>query len=538
MTRPTKVQGNADSSIFWSARPSTRNPDVIEQEHLRLDAEIAVIDARIAELELDRVALKRRKNILAPISQLSHDVLGNIFHEIQSLEFDTDNDEEDGAARPQSPQLPWIRAVTHVCSRWRELALATPTLWTNIQLGRISLVSEMLRRSNSAPLSITIPEKGTNIPFPHETKQVLREHLHRTKFLDLRLPPSWYEFLNTILRSNITPDTLQSCSFSTGVLGVDLPIDILVHSTHSLRFLNLDMCFFRLRSLNTSISFSCLSQLQLTGPATRCADFLDFVSLPLACSVTVDFWDRTWDFSVLHPFIRGFWESRVVHYISVGTQVTPGGRIDDQMVLKDNDPTRGSLTTRISSRTGPPIDVTGTFIRFLSLIPIHRTTSLSVGTKLDKSFWTFINDSCRDIMDLDFSSGDLNTFFETFHVRDQVPILKTQDGLILDPSVDLAALATPFRFPKVTHITFHDALLLKEKLELLKECLLVRQLVGKQIHSLTFKNMLGLTAPQADAFSPYIKEKVSWSYPSYLDTDPEDGLDGTEEKSSDDSEEE
>lgn len=48
----------------------------------------------------------------------------------------------------------WIPAVTHVCRRWRDVALNAPVLWTNIRLMRAECVEAFLQRSQQAPLTV------------------------------------------------------------------------------------------------------------------------------------------------------------------------------------------------------------------------------------------------------------------------------------------------------------------------------------------------------------------------------------------------
>lgn len=78
----------------------------------------------------------------SPIAQLPSETLITIF--LECVAHDT----------PSLSNLGWIQ-ITHVCRFWRDLALHSPLLWTNIplRLGR-ECMEEFIRRSNSAPLKL------------------------------------------------------------------------------------------------------------------------------------------------------------------------------------------------------------------------------------------------------------------------------------------------------------------------------------------------------------------------------------------------
>ncbi|TDL14404.1 hypothetical protein BD410DRAFT_903053 [Rickenella mellea] len=49
----------------------------------------------------------------------------------------------------------WIKA-THVCRRWRQISLASPTLWTYVDTSWGTMATEFIARSGDAPLKLTI----------------------------------------------------------------------------------------------------------------------------------------------------------------------------------------------------------------------------------------------------------------------------------------------------------------------------------------------------------------------------------------------
>jgi hypothetical protein len=114
-------------------------------EHLR-----QAIDAELKSLEKSALALKLRRNALAPISRLPPETIVIIFsflslprHYVRLLT----GDEQDNLA--------WLR-VSHVCGRWREIALNHPRFWSRIDFTTLTLagVTEVLSRSKMAPLEL------------------------------------------------------------------------------------------------------------------------------------------------------------------------------------------------------------------------------------------------------------------------------------------------------------------------------------------------------------------------------------------------
>ncbi|TFK72267.1 hypothetical protein BDN72DRAFT_957430 [Pluteus cervinus] len=499
-------------------------PNFMETERLRIDTEIAGLDSRILELELARAALKKTRNTLTSISRLSQDIFRSIFQEVQDEHGMTSHKE---AVFPYfrlelESQMPWVRALTHVCSHWRELALNTPTLWTHVQLNNIGLASDMLVRSRTAPLSITATFPYSNHKASEQLQkyipQALRMHLHHTTFIDLRLPHDWYEELYTaISQSTITPNTLEACSFRAidlhdlASFPVDLPVDVVVKSASSLRHITLDMCAFPLNPSSTRVSFSCLSSLQIRCGPTHCVEFLDLLSLPITCSVYIVSWTR--NHSSLHPFVRGFWEdsNRVLFSLAFGPlemEYMP----DLLMAFMDKDPTKGTLKIRLD-KVHPLGDSTGArvYTSFFSLVPLHCMTHLAVHGSLENTFWTYIGESCLQVTHLHVRIDNPYFLCMLINIRDQVPTLETSAGLTLDPSAGEAALAAnSIRLPMLAHITFANMEVPKMEFELLGESLIVRRLVGKPLHSLTFNDVFDVETEQAFGLTQYITGEISW----------------------------
>jgi hypothetical protein len=114
-------------------------------EHLR-----RAIDDELKSLEKSARALKLRRNALAPIACLPPETIAIIFSFL-SLPRDyvrmLTGYEEDSLA--------WLR-VSHVCHRWREIALNHPRFWSHVDFNTLTLagVTEVLSRSKMAPLEL------------------------------------------------------------------------------------------------------------------------------------------------------------------------------------------------------------------------------------------------------------------------------------------------------------------------------------------------------------------------------------------------
>lgn len=86
-------------------------------------------------------------------------------------EMDEDDEDED------EPILPFQVLVSHVCRHWREIALESPALWTNLTFSEGAPFTKSqiwLERSKGLPLDIridcTIPDVYDDHPHPHPTE--------------------------------------------------------------------------------------------------------------------------------------------------------------------------------------------------------------------------------------------------------------------------------------------------------------------------------------------------------------------------------
>ncbi|KAG6825518.1 hypothetical protein H0H92_003418 [Tricholoma furcatifolium] len=140
-------------------------------------------------MELHENTLKYYKihyNALSTSFCLPPEILGAIFKEVVTMYH---YDRHHG-----TKSLEWIMVISHVCSRWREVALSTERLWSNIPIESPEWAMEMIRRSNTAPLTIeycggTLHSIAPSGPFD-VLQTIFISHLSLVKSLDLRFEAS------------------------------------------------------------------------------------------------------------------------------------------------------------------------------------------------------------------------------------------------------------------------------------------------------------------------------------------------------------
>jgi len=135
-----------------------------------------VIDDEIKASEQVTQELKYRHNALAPISRLLPETLAEIF---SLLSFSADDYDD-------VPCLEWIR-VTHVCHRWREIALSFPYLWNYINFTELTLagITEILARAKMSPLHLEANISPSNKAQFNAFGRQLKAHIYHTRHLSI-----------------------------------------------------------------------------------------------------------------------------------------------------------------------------------------------------------------------------------------------------------------------------------------------------------------------------------------------------------------
>jgi hypothetical protein len=107
---------------------------------IRSDANVDAVDEEIAGLQALIRARQTRRNALMPINCLPREVLVGVFRYALKL---------DGASKYKT--LPFML----VCTLWREVALESPSLWSDVELWPLPCFKVFLARAKEAPLTVT-----------------------------------------------------------------------------------------------------------------------------------------------------------------------------------------------------------------------------------------------------------------------------------------------------------------------------------------------------------------------------------------------
>ncbi|KAJ3540376.1 hypothetical protein NMY22_g4322 [Coprinellus aureogranulatus] len=123
--------------------------------------------ARRATLQTEILAIENRWNALLPVNRLPHEILSTIFEIVKALW-------EQGYFKRR---LFWMR-LSFVCRHWREIALETTSLWTNVDFANPAIGELMLSRSKKALLEVSFK----TLPSP-QSEVLLRKTLSQTQRL-------------------------------------------------------------------------------------------------------------------------------------------------------------------------------------------------------------------------------------------------------------------------------------------------------------------------------------------------------------------
>ncbi|KAF5314484.1 hypothetical protein D9619_011763 [Psilocybe cf. subviscida] len=168
------------------------------------------------------LGLRSQLNMYASVARLPPEILLQIFAKLT----------EDGGFVDSMKCIP----ITHVCRRWRSLALDAPALWTNLSSENLLWTTAMLERSKSAPLTVLMDEMSHRVATP------ILKHLSRIISLTIE---DWsageLQTLHALIEDNaIVAPQLEVLSLSCdGVLPWSLP-STTFQQTHRLNNLFID----------------------------------------------------------------------------------------------------------------------------------------------------------------------------------------------------------------------------------------------------------------------------------------------------------
>jgi hypothetical protein len=155
--------------------PSLRDIDVTIEGHLQ---QIALLEAKIT-FEREAITLQRQlRNAHSPVNRCPPEVLSRIFLLCRPPSWQED-----------SLQF-FLRAVTHVCARWRMSALADPSLWNLVPCRHATGTDWMLARAKSASLIYRGLGNAMNVTDQQHEVELLQD-ISRVRVLALSVHPEY-----------------------------------------------------------------------------------------------------------------------------------------------------------------------------------------------------------------------------------------------------------------------------------------------------------------------------------------------------------
>ena len=143
---------------------SSEEEALIRSSYWETNSSISRLDVQINDLLLRHRALcdyrKMLVTLLSPVRRLPSELLGEVFCHCLPQNY-----KAEGAHKA-------VMLPSHICKHWRDVALSTPILWTNIVLrvtdetfeSRAALVTTWFSRSGDLPLSFTLEGQENVLP--------------------------------------------------------------------------------------------------------------------------------------------------------------------------------------------------------------------------------------------------------------------------------------------------------------------------------------------------------------------------------------
>lgn len=190
------------------------------------------LDQEITSIFEVYLTLKIRRNDLVLVVRLPPEILSTIFIAYACM-LSPPVDEWQTVRVPYP--YSWI-AITHICKRWRDVALNTVGLWTTIWLSWVNMeaVEAILFRSKQAPLVINIQERTH--PRCGEALRILALQVGRTRKLGFEMPSMRYEYI----KFKDFPPVLRSLNLSSVYIRAKLPWFVTQESAPNLTELKLN----------------------------------------------------------------------------------------------------------------------------------------------------------------------------------------------------------------------------------------------------------------------------------------------------------
>ncbi|ESK91775.1 hypothetical protein Moror_10604 [Moniliophthora roreri MCA 2997] len=160
----------------------------VEEEIARIEEYLDKLDAKRSDL---LTYVRNQKILLNPVRRIPEDIWVQVFSFCVRPSSATWMEEAQFQDSLEMTSSPW--AISHVCSKWRGIAISLSSLWCNIQIslyhstpsfgGLAMLLALHIRRSGSKPLSVHIDMWASHLAMGHSLLGVVAMYSERWKFL-------------------------------------------------------------------------------------------------------------------------------------------------------------------------------------------------------------------------------------------------------------------------------------------------------------------------------------------------------------------
>lgn len=211
------------------------------------------------------------QNHQSPLLTVPPEILSNIFIfliDIAPLSKRSRSYWDIGRVKQTSSSNGWLGwiVITHVCRYWRQVAIETPALWTQISfvIGRQWML-EMMRRAKQAPVTIRYPG-SSNVP-DVDLIRYIRDNISHIRTLDISFGPE--EGMDAPLSSctSCTPHPASILTYlrllSYSFQGTATPVEVFALEAPQLRSIDLQGNF-RIDWSRGALGFSGLQELHVT----------------------------------------------------------------------------------------------------------------------------------------------------------------------------------------------------------------------------------------------------------------------------------
>ncbi|KAI0074257.1 hypothetical protein K474DRAFT_1665596 [Panus rudis PR-1116 ss-1] len=211
----------------------------------------------------ERIKVSYSKTIIDVLpDELIGDIIDLVVSEyLDSMAFGERMDEEE-------PFYLWLHS-THVCRRWRQIALQTPKIWRRISITSKDCVLSMLVRSKNANLQVFAKDWGNKQrrKYADLVCHVLCARPHRVESVDLNISPKTYERIRRRLGDTSFTSLRQvriysdTDSGSPDIVLANPPLRL--RDSPRLEEIDLCSCVFPMRLLPLSNTTTCIKLQQL-----------------------------------------------------------------------------------------------------------------------------------------------------------------------------------------------------------------------------------------------------------------------------------